>query len=169
MRFTTMLALAALCVAGCRESDYGGVGTPSCFMDTCSGPGYYGPLTMTSMIGFPSSRVDTVGPLPPGGNYYGRLQVGDSVALYLVKHDVRDDPCASRDTLRAVTWSTADSVVLQARPDSNGRGVVRAVANGESMIVAAAPVTGATTNLWSCQGARSSHYIGRIRVDPKTP
>lgn len=170
MTRTCVLAVAVLVLAGCKGPEFG-LGTSGCFMDSpCSnGPGNYGPIIVTSMIGFPSSGVDTVGPLAWNGHYYGRLQVGDSVTLHLVRHEVQDDPCAAPDTLRRVTWSSFDSTVLRARPDANGRGVVRAVATGESMVVAADSVTGTTTNVWTCEGSRSRHFIGRIRVEPKSP
>ena len=170
MRSTTMLAVAALCVAACKGPDYG-LGTGSCFMDSCpAGPGNYGPFTVTTSIGFPSSRVDTTGALTPSGHYYGRLQVGDSVALYVVQHTTATDPCTAPDTLRTVTWSTHDPAVLQTRTDPNGRGVVRALASGESMVVATSPTLGATASFWTCSATnRSDHYVESIRVVPKTP
>lgn len=166
MRSTTMLAVAALCVAGCKGPAIS-LG-PMCF-DGCGGGYYDGPIITTTIIGFPTSRVDTVGPRTIGGFYYGRLQVGDSLTLHVVRHVLSADPCAAPDTLRTVTWAAFDSTVLQPRDDTNGRGVVRAVASGESMIVATAPTAGAATTIWTCNGTRSAHYVAMIKVDPKSP
>ena len=170
MQRITVLAVAVLGVAGCKGPDVS-LGAGGCFMDSpCNGgPGSYGPIIVTDMIGFPSSLVDTVGPLAPNGYRYGRLQVGDSVTLHLVRHDVLNDACAAPDTLRTATWSSFDSTVIRARPDANGRGVVRGVATGESMVLASDPVTGSTTNIWTCEGGKTRYFIGRIRVEPKTP
>jgi hypothetical protein len=171
MRRITMLAGAVLAIGGCKGPEYGlGTGSGGCFMDTpCSGGGYYGPIIVRTIIGFPSARVDTAGPRTPEGYYYGRMAVGDSVVLYLVQHDARDDACAAPDTLRTVTWGSYDTTVLRARTEANGRGVVRAGATGETMVNAIDAAAGASTTSWTCEGGKSAHYFARIRVDPKSP
>ena len=167
MRWTKTLLLAgALCAAGCKGQE---VSLGSFCLDGCGGGGWYnGDFTMTTIVGFPRARVDTTGPLTPGGNYYGRLQPGDSVALYLVQHLATASPCTATDTIRNVSWTAVDSSILHSRSDVNGRGTIQAVKPGQSLVLASSPTISATSTMYACGGAREL-YVGIVRVDSPAP
>jgi hypothetical protein len=152
---------AMLALAGCKST--GLTGLNFC-LDGCGGGGGYNtPFPMLTIVGFPRARVDSTGPLTPGGYVYGRLAVGDSVTLYMVKHMSDVDPCASTDTLRTVSWYPSDTAVFHARSRADGGGVLRAMKAGQSAVMASAGTDGTAASVYACGGSYGM-YVGLFSV-----
>lgn len=161
MKRTTILSLlvGAALASACNESKIT-VG-PIC-LDSPGCHGYTGPFDMLSIVGFPRARVDTTGPTAPQGGYYGRVAVGDSVTLHLVRHSTAVLPCAATDTVRTATWNSNNVTVLEPHATSAGGGVFRGIKPGEAYVYASLSGAGAW-NVWSCAGG-TAVFVGAMAV-----
>jgi hypothetical protein len=149
------VGLLALALGACdMDHDF----SSGCIMGPCGGR-TYGTLETTYLTGFPEQKVDRSITTGTGG-YWGRIAVGDSVQLYLVRVPALSSPSSTPpDTIRQVTWAVSDSSVAaisagpsgQGLPIGTGAGTVQVGANGIYYV------------LWACEDSGCSR-VSEIAV-----
>ena len=110
------------------------------------------------IVGFPYDRVDR-STTTPDGAYQGRVAVGDTFTLQLVRK--RGTSLTPVDTIRVDRWEVTDSAVAGISSRPWGAGFFTAKAPGAVAVVA----DWRYTQLWACQGQGCSR-VGQIVVTP---
>jgi hypothetical protein len=149
------IGLLALALGAC-DMNYNF--SSGCIMGPCGGGGY-GALEDTYLTGFPEQKVDRSTTTGSGG-YWGRIAVGDSLRLYVVRGPASSSPSSTpRDTIRQVNWAVSDSSVAAISAGPLGQGLLIGTGAGTVHVVA----NGLYYNLWACDDSACSR-VSEIAV-----
>lgn len=129
-----------------------------CVMGPCGGGGDRTPVDY--VIGFPREKVDVSATTSDGG-FVGRVRVGDSFSLVVVKGPPGGPVPSLADTVRSVAWAVSAPAVATLAGDGSGRGTFTATAPGSVRIIA----NGELARLWACE-PNSCARVSEIEVAP---
>ena len=130
----------------------------ACVLGPCGGRGDRTPVDY--VIGFPREKVD-VSTTTADGGYVGRVRVGDSFSLVLVKGSPGGPTPSPADTVRSVAWEVSAPAVAAVAGEASGRGIFTATAPGRVRIIA----NGELAMLWACE-SNSCARVSEIDVAP---